>query len=57
MLQVVETMKELHVEPVMSERTAAYFKQSVDMDMGKSFPEKPESFYEVTKFIDENLRQ
>ena len=57
MLQVVETMKELNIEPVMSERTAAYFKQSVDMDMGKSFPEKPESFYEVTKFIDENLRQ
>ena len=57
MLQVVETMKELNVEPVMSERTAAYFKQSVDMDMSKSFPEKPESFHEVTKFIDENLRQ
>ncbi|MHC4489731.1 MAG: NAD(P)-dependent oxidoreductase [Planctomycetota bacterium] len=57
MLQVVETMKELNIEPVMSERTAAYFKQSVDMDMSKSFPEKPESFYEVTKFIDENLRQ
>ncbi len=57
MLQVVETMKELNIEPVMSERTAAYFKQSVDMDMSKSFPEKPESFHEVTKFIDENLRQ
>ncbi len=57
MLQVVETMKELNIEPVMSERTAAYFKQSLDMDMSKSFHEKPESFYEVTKFIDENLRQ
>lgn len=57
MLQVVETMKELNIEPIMSERTAAYFKQSVDMDMSKSFPEKPESFHEVTKFIDENLRQ
>lgn len=57
MLQVVETMKELNIEPIMSERTAAYFKQSVDMGMSKSFPEKPESFYEVTKFIDENLRQ
>lgn len=57
MLQVVETMKELNIEPVMSERTAAYFKQSVDMDMSKFFPEKPESFHEVTKFIDENLRQ
>jgi len=57
MLQVVETMKELNVEPVMSERTAAYFKQSLDMGMSKSFPEKPESFHEVIKFIDENLRQ
>ncbi|MHC4171683.1 MAG: NAD(P)-dependent oxidoreductase [Planctomycetota bacterium] len=57
MLQVIETMKELNIEPIMSERTAAYFKQSVDMDMSESFPEKPESFYEVTKFIDENLRQ
>lgn len=57
MLQVVKTMKELNIEPIMSERTAAYFKQSVDMDMSKSFPEKPESFHEVTKFIDENLRQ
>jgi len=37
MLQVVETMKELNIEPVMSERTAAYFKQSVDMDMRRSY--------------------
>jgi 3-hydroxyisobutyrate dehydrogenase-like beta-hydroxyacid dehydrogenase len=57
MLQVVETMKELDIEPVMSERIAVYFKQSVDMDMSKVFHEKPESFHEVTKFISENLRR
>ncbi len=56
MLQVIETMKEINIEPIMTERTAVYFKQSVDMKMNKTFTEKPESFDEVTEFIEKNLK-
>ena len=55
MLQVVQTMKELHIAPIMTERTAAYFKQSLDMGMGRAFGQKPQSFEQVIEFIEKNL--
>lgn len=54
MLQVVETMKEIGVEPIMTERTAAYFKRSIDMGMEGVFPVKPTSIYEVIDFFVRN---
>lgn len=56
MLQVVQTMKELHIAPIMTERTAAYFKQSLDMGMGRVFSQKPQSFEQVIEFIEKNLK-
>ena len=56
MLQVIETMSEIGIEPMMTERTAAYFKQSIDMEMKKAFAAKPGSFNEVIEFIESNLK-
>jgi len=56
MLQVVQTMKELHIAPIMTDRTAAYFKQSLDMGMGRIFSQKPQSFEQVIEFIERNLK-
>jgi len=56
MLQVVQTMKELHIAPIMTDRTAAYFKQSLDMGMGRIFSQKPQSFEQVIEFIEKNLK-
>jgi 3-hydroxyisobutyrate dehydrogenase-like beta-hydroxyacid dehydrogenase len=56
MLQVVETMQEIEIQPIMTERTAEFFKQSLDMKMNEEFSEKPDSFYEVVEFIENKLR-
>jgi 3-hydroxyisobutyrate dehydrogenase-like beta-hydroxyacid dehydrogenase len=54
MLQVVETMKEIGVEPIMTERTAAFFKRSIDMGMKDGFPVKPTSLIEVIDYLERN---
>jgi hypothetical protein len=54
MLQVVETMKEIGAEPIMTERTAAFFKRSVDMGMEDVFPVKPTSIIEVIDYLVRN---
>lgn len=56
MLQVIETMGEIGIRPVMTERTAEYFKQSIEMEMSKAFAAKPGSFNEVIEFIENNLK-
>ena len=38
----------------MTERTAAYFKRSIDMCMEGVFPVKPISMYEIIDFIVRN---
>lgn len=55
MLQVIETMNELGVKPIMTERTAAYFRQSLDMGMRRAFAAKPDSFDEVIDYIESHL--
>jgi 3-hydroxyisobutyrate dehydrogenase-like beta-hydroxyacid dehydrogenase len=57
MLQVVETMKDLGVEPIMTERTAAFFKQSIDMGMESVFPVKPTSIIEVIDYLVRNKEE
>ena len=52
MLQVVDTMRELGVEPIITEGTLAVFKQSLDMGMSKKFPERPDSIDAVIEFIE-----
>ena len=55
MLQVVETMRELGVEPVITEGTLAVFKRSLDMGMAEEFRERPDSMGSVIEFIEERV--
>jgi 3-hydroxyisobutyrate dehydrogenase-like beta-hydroxyacid dehydrogenase len=52
MLQVVETMREMGVEPVITKGTLAVFKRSLDMEMGDEFREKPNTMDAVIEFLE-----
>lgn len=56
MLQVLETMNELGIKPIMTDGTTSYFKQSVNIDMNKVFKSKPSNIFEVVNFIEANSR-
>lgn len=56
MLQVIETMDELGIKPIMTEATASYFKRSVDIGISKVFTTKPK-VDELVGFIESNLKQ
>jgi len=51
MSQVLETLKELGIEPIMTRATEAFFKRSVDLQPRKQFPDGPESFESVAEFF------
>lgn len=55
MLQVVETMREMGVEPVITEGTLAVFRRSLDMEMGDEFRERPDTMDAVIEFIEERV--
>ena len=55
MLQVVETMREMGVEPVITEGTLAVFRRSLDMEMGDAFRERPDTMNAVIEFIEERV--
>ncbi|MBC7234283.1 MAG: NAD(P)-dependent oxidoreductase [Chloroflexi bacterium] len=56
MLQVVETMAELGVEPVMTAGTVAFFRRSGELGFEEAFPRRPDSMDEVVAFVEERLR-
>jgi 3-hydroxyisobutyrate dehydrogenase-like beta-hydroxyacid dehydrogenase len=49
--QIVETMRELGVEPIMASATEAVFERSRSLDLAKAFPQKPGSYEEVIDYI------
>jgi 3-hydroxyisobutyrate dehydrogenase-like beta-hydroxyacid dehydrogenase len=53
--QVVETMRVLGVEPILTLGTLAVFRRSLDMDMNKMFLERPDSLNAVIEFIDKRM--
>jgi 3-hydroxyisobutyrate dehydrogenase-like beta-hydroxyacid dehydrogenase len=55
MLQVIETMEEIGIEPVLTKKTASYFKRSIDMKMKDSFSSRPSHYNEVIEFIESKL--
>jgi hypothetical protein len=55
MLQVVETMREMGVKPVITEGTLAVFRRSLDMKMGDAFRERPDTMDAVIEFIEERV--
>jgi 3-hydroxyisobutyrate dehydrogenase-like beta-hydroxyacid dehydrogenase len=55
MLQVVETMRELGIEPIMSAGTEAFFKRSVSLGFKDIFTEKPDSMESVIDFMNNRM--
>jgi 3-hydroxyisobutyrate dehydrogenase-like beta-hydroxyacid dehydrogenase len=51
MQQVIETMKQIGTEPVLTAATARYFKQSMDLDLRSFFPQSPQSANDVVTAI------
>jgi len=51
MQQVIETMKELGVSPILTEATLQYFKQSMSLDLKSSFCKPPSTADEVITVI------
>jgi 3-hydroxyisobutyrate dehydrogenase-like beta-hydroxyacid dehydrogenase len=54
-VQVVETMKKIGVEPIMTSNTENFFRRSLSLGLKEAFPEKPDSFEKVIDFISEKL--
>jgi 3-hydroxyisobutyrate dehydrogenase len=55
MVQVVETMREIGIEPIMTIGTEAFFKRSLSLGFQEKFSEKPESFEDVVDFMEQRL--
>jgi len=56
MVQVVETMREIGVEPIMTSSTEAFFKRSLSLGLRETFSEKPDSLDEVVDFMEKQLQ-
>jgi 3-hydroxyisobutyrate dehydrogenase-like beta-hydroxyacid dehydrogenase len=55
MVQVVEVLRELGLEPVMTAGTEAVFKRSLSLNLAAVFVEKPETMDEVIDVMDRRL--
>jgi 3-hydroxyisobutyrate dehydrogenase-like beta-hydroxyacid dehydrogenase len=53
LLQVLETMRELEVEPIMTAATEVFYKRSTSLGFAEKFPGKPAAYLEVVDFISE----
>lgn len=56
MVQVVETMHEIGIEPIMTAGTEAFFKRSLSLGFKEKFSEKPDSFEDVVDFMEKQHR-
>ena len=56
MVQVVETLKEMGVEPLMTKGTLDFFGRSRALGLEKAFETKPESFWEVPSYMERELK-
>ena len=55
-VQILETMGELGIDPIVTSGTEAFFKRSLSMGLKEHFPVKPESFEDVVEFLEKELR-
>ncbi|OGO20412.1 MAG: hypothetical protein A2Z14_16425 [Chloroflexi bacterium RBG_16_48_8] len=55
MIQVVDTMREFDIDPVMSSSTVAFFKRSISFNFDDVFKEKPETYNPVIDFMERQL--
>ena len=54
-VQIVETMQELGVDPIMASATKALFARSLSLELSDAFPQKPGSYKEVIDTISKKL--
>ena len=52
MEQVLETLKELDVEPVMTQGTTNFLKRSAESGLGSRFAKRPDTFWDVPEELD-----
>ncbi len=57
MVQVVETLKELHLDPLMTRGTLDFFQKSRASGVEKAFDSKPENFWEVPDRMEKMFRE
>lgn len=55
MIQVVETLEGLKLNPIMASATKEFFKRSLPLGLKGAFPEKPDSSEEVISFIEDKV--
>ena len=55
--QVVETMKKLGIEPIMTSGTEAFFRRSLSLGLKENFLKKPDSFEEVIDFMEKKTNK
>jgi 3-hydroxyisobutyrate dehydrogenase-like beta-hydroxyacid dehydrogenase len=56
MQQVLETVRELGLDPLMTAATEAFFERSTSVGLAQAFPEKPASIHAVIEFLEQRLR-
>ena len=56
MQQVLETVRELGLDPLMTAATEAFFERSTSVGLAQAFPEKPASMHAVIEFLEQRLR-
>ncbi len=57
MVQVVETLRGLDLDPIMTVATKDFFERSVTLGLEDKFPTKPESMGDVLGFFDKELEK
>ena len=51
MLQVIETLEEINIEPVMTRGTRDFLERSVKLNLAKQFETKPDNFWDVPQVL------
>jgi 3-hydroxyisobutyrate dehydrogenase-like beta-hydroxyacid dehydrogenase len=57
MVQVIETLEEIRIEPLMTRATRDFFERSRQMRLGDHFAGKPADFREVTHLLERELER
>ncbi len=56
MVQVVETVRGMGLEPIMARATVDFFKRSLELGLPQAFPEKPNKGWEVVDRLEQEMK-
>ena len=56
MIQVIETLKEIEVSPIMTRSTVEFFQRSKELGLANLFDTKPENFWDVPNLMERALK-